>query len=439
MEKEEGVMYELSNKLPKECSDIVREFVKTICKNELRNSRRVSKNHLPALKSAISCFIRNYLLSNKKRMVVPLDQTIYSKPVIVNGSLSTMKISYTFTRKFIEYLVDEDYITLEKGGCIFSQEAVPQNIFALNTNENKVVVKGTFPSYVFFTDKFNKLFPSEKLSRVVRDNVIIVRDKDGFPVTFKLSAESIKSRDIIKEYNRFSLTKRVVFDGEEYDVQCYRLFNLKQKFGGRLYMGGSVQSLTSEQRSRITIEGRKTARFDYVGFEPSILYSVAGEILKDDPYELQDDRYKDYDRSFLRSFCKRVMLVMLNSKDSDQVPYYLNSYVRDELDVDRLHSEGKIPTNRIPVLQIIQDLENKHLKIADKFYKSCWKEVQYIGSTIMQGVAEYLMQRHECLVLQVFDECIVEEEYAQELYEAMHVIYNEVTGFTGNCRVVREN
>ena len=37
---------------------------------------------------------------------------------------------------------------------------------------------------------------------------------------------------------------------------------------------------------------------DYVGFEPSILYSVAGEILKDDPYELQDDRYKDYDRSF---------------------------------------------------------------------------------------------------------------------------------------------
>ncbi len=432
-------MYELNDKISKEYLPTVDNLFKEICKDSLVLGRRVRKDHITPLKTAIRCFIRNYAISNKRKMIVSLDRNTYTSDVIVNGCVSSRKISYELTIKVLNYLESHGYISLEKGGCSFKREKVATTMMALNTNNFKAIKDETYPSLVTFKDKFNSLFKGLEKTKILRENVIILKDEDGNAKPFKLNKEIKRSRDILKEYNKMSLTKVVMCNNVEYDVQTYRIFNLKQTWGGRMYTSGSIQMLSGEERKNITIEGKKTARFDFKGFEPSILYSLAGEKMEGDPYTLTEDKYKGYDPLFIRSLCKQAMLVMLNTKSFKQAAYYMNDSVREEMDVDLLYEYGKIPDKQIPIAEIIEDLEKKHHKIANKFYNETWKEVQYIGSKIMLNVAEYLMQRYECMVLQVFDECIIEEEYAQELYEAMHMSYNEVTGFTGNCHVVREN
>lgn len=432
-------MYELSDKISKEHISIAESIFKEMCKEYLVSERRVRKDHIAPLKSAIRCFIRNYATSNKRKMVVSLDKNTYTSPIIINGCVSSRKISYELTLKVLNYLERQDYISLEKGSCSFKREKVATTMMALNTNSFKAVKDETYPSLVIFKDKFNDLFKDLGKPKILIENVIILKDEDGNAKPFKLNKEIRRSRDILKEYNKMSLTKVVMCGNVEYNVQTYRIFNLKQTWGGRMYTLGSIHSLSSEERNNITIEGKKVARFDFKAFEPSILYSLAGEEMAGDPYTLDDAKYEKYDPSFLRSFCKKAMLVMLNTKNFKQAAYCMNDLVREEMDIDLLYQHGKIPESQIPVVDIIKDLEDKHHKISHKLYNETWKEVQYLGSKIMQGVAEYLMQRYECMVLQVFDECIIEEEYAQELYETMHMIYNEVTGFTGNCHVVREN
>ncbi len=432
-------MYELNDKISKEYLPTVDNLFKEICKDSLVLGRRVRKNHITPLKTAIRCFIRNYAISNKRKMIVSLDRNTYTSDVIINGCVSSRKISYEFTIKVLTYLESHGYISLEKGGCSFKREKVATTMTALDTNNFKAIKDETYPSLVIFKTKFTDLFKGLGKPKILRENVIVLKDEDGNARPFKLNKEIKRSRDILKEYNKMSLTKIVMCGNVEYDVQTYRIFNLKQTWGGRMYTIGSIHSLSSEERNNITIEGKKVARFDFKAFEPSILYSLAGEKIEGDPYTLDDDKYKKYDPIFLRSLCKKAMLVMLNTKSFKQAAYCMNDLVREEMDVDLLYQHGKLPQSQIPVVDIIRDLENKHHKISHKFYNETWKEVQYLGSQIMQGVAEYLMQRYECMVLQVFDECIIEEEYAQELYEVMHMIYNEVTGFTGNCHVVREN
>lgn len=432
-------MYELSDKISKEYLPMVDVFFKKICEESTLSGRRIQRNHLETLKSSIKCFLRNYLMSNKRKMVISLDNHTYTSSVIVNGCISSRKISYELTIKVLNYLESHGYISLEKGGCSFKREKVATTMMALNTNNFKAVKDETYPSLVIFKDKFNDLFKDLGKQKILIENVIILKDEDGNAKPFKLNKEIKRSRDILKEYNKMSLTKVVMCGNAEYNVQTYRIFNLKQTWGGRMYTLGSIHSLSSEERNDITIDGKKVARFDFKAFEPSILYSLAGEEMVEDPYTLNGGNYDKYDPSFLRLLCKKAMLVMLNTKNFKQAAYCMNDLVREEMDIDLLYQHGKIPERQIPVVDIIKDLEDKHHKISHKFYNETWKEVQYLGSKIMQGVAEYLMQRYECMVLQVFDECIIEEEYAQELYEVMHMIYNEVTGFIGNCHVVREN
>ena len=69
-------------------------------------------------------------------------------------------------------------------------------------------------------------------------------------------------------------------------------------------MGGSIQNLSSEERSKITIDGNKTCRYDYKAFEPSLAYSLKGVVLQGDPYDVEG--FEEYNYEILRDVCQKV-------------------------------------------------------------------------------------------------------------------------------------
>ena len=78
-------MYELSDKISKEYLSIVEEIFEEICKESSVLGRRLRKDHIAPLKSAIRCFIRNYVVSNKRKMVISLDRNTYTSDIIIYG------------------------------------------------------------------------------------------------------------------------------------------------------------------------------------------------------------------------------------------------------------------------------------------------------------------------------------------------------------------
>ena len=422
-------MYELNHSVCSRYSKAVNTLFKELC-SDIKKHRRVnkiSKGDLQSIKEAIQCFLRNCKNNKGVILTVPLDRNVYNNRCIINGRVTPYRVSYTFTKDLIEYLYNFGYIDMKIGYSNYS----------FNFKTETYHLEDKRPTTVILKQPLIELLESIKVSSAVKTNVVLLKGKDDLYKSFKLTESTCNIRDFLKTWNAYSLDKEVVCEDKVYDVQSYKIFNVKQDFGGRTYMGGSIQNLSSEERSKITIDGNKTCRYDYKAFEPSLAYSLKGIVLKGDPYEIKG--FEDYDYKILRDVCKKSLLIMLNADSKASTAYAMNSYIKSKYDVKDLCDKGLIPKPKIPVAKIIDCLEEKHEDIYDMFYAESWKVLQKKGSEVIDSVLEYMMQNHDCLCLQVFDECIVEERFEKQLVEAMIEAYGEVVGIPENCKIEKEN
>ena len=64
--------------------------------------------------------------------------------------------------------------------------------------------------------------------------------------------------------------------------------------------------------------------------------------------------------------------------------------------------------------------------------------LQQVGSLVNDYVVDSLMQKHGCLVLQVHDSFIVQEEFGEILKETMVKGYEYIFGYSDNCYIELE-
>lgn len=392
---------------------------------------KITKNKQDLASKAVSCFILNtysHCINKHDRVGVTLDESSYSQSLIVNGKNTGRKISYTYTRSFLDFLKLKGYINLSVGGK-------PEYGFY----QGKWQIVSFVKSYIMFKDKLKELYsqyPLDNTDQETLTNVLILRDESKRSLTFKMNVHIKEVKNYLQRFNRFSKTVVVKGGAKVYDVQSYKVFNGTFQKGGRTQMKNSVQGLSKQERHQITIGGESVCAYDFKGFEPSLAYSMSQEIMEcTDPYELD---IKGYDKKVLRKFGKLAMLIMFNTDSKDIAHKALNAAVRSEFDIDSLCSSGKIPEPRIPVKFLMEELESKHHLIMDKFYKGFGVDLQYAGSLINDYVVEYMMQTYGCLVIQTHDEFIAPVNYRKELLECMKKGYEYVCGFSTNCRIVRE-
>lgn len=394
---------------------------------------------IESINRVVGCFVLNSYNRYKASLNSPnvkysvnfgitLDTKLYSKPIIENGRDTKRKVSYKFMTRFLGFLERNGYIDLHKGEIlewgfkngVYQPTSVSQSFVTMNDKLLDIY------------DQFSAIeYKVPQLKDVIR-----VKEGDNY-VTFRFNDITRLSRGIMDNQNALSLTMKVSSCRGTHDVQGYKIYNGKTyDKNARTYMtSAGVQCLTREERKTIEINDKPVAIFDYKSFEPSIAYSLNGVKMPDDPYGIH---LVGYDETTLRSIAKKCLLIMINIKDKsqDSLRSACNDVIFKEFDVQKLHEKGLLPA-RIDVLKICELLDEKNYHIREYFYGKAPVQLTYIGSLISDYITNYFSQRG-ILVLSVFDEFIIQEQYSDDLYEVMHDAYEVVCGVNYNCKIVKE-
>ncbi|AUR93476.1 hypothetical protein NVP1187O_163 [Vibrio phage 1.187.O._10N.286.49.F1] len=424
-------MYVMDTKIHKSIEPLRDELV-NIVYNYLNSSNvKITQNKRLLIKGAVACFLLNTFCKVKKGINlcgITLNRNHYSQCPIVNGVKINRKVSYQYTRVVFDALVSHSMIVLNKGG-VQEYGVLEGKWQAISFTNGFVEIKKPL---LRMYDCYESLTSEES----VRKNVVIVRDGKGIDIPYKGNAKTRIDKGILIPYNVLSI-EQIVENGDRiFDVQMYKVYNGNtfQK-GARNYMSGEgIQNLSSDERHKLTINGCQTVIYDYKAFEPSIAYSMSNEVMEGDPYTINIDGYCPV---LLRKLCKSFLLVMMNIKDRKNLKTSLNSLISSEFNVNTLYKEGKIPDKRIDINTIVDKIETKHYLIKHMFYDNHHTHPSYLGSLIADYITDYFTQRG-VLVLSVFDEFIIQEEYDQELKEVMFRAYETILGQSSNCNVRKE-
>lgn len=100
-----------------------------------------------------------------------------------------------------------------------------------------------------------------------------------------------------------------------FDNFVHRVFNRNDWCCGGRFYGGWWQSVGSEFRKRIHINGQPTVEVDYQALHVAILAAKHGLTLEDDPYVLEDGLVPGMDTAQQRKLVKLLVLMALNAKD----------------------------------------------------------------------------------------------------------------------------
>ncbi|AUR92146.1 hypothetical protein NVP1170O_033 [Vibrio phage 1.170.O._10N.261.52.C3] len=427
--------YSLDTDTPPEIKEftkgMVDNFIRYLLDTDTIKSR--TNTRVRECTTVINVFYNNlyrHASVNKSAMLISLNDTTYSKPFICNGRASKTKVSYTYTKRFFEYLESEGLATIKKGYAEFDTYR-SKGVYKYRVTD---FVKSTLELSYKLQQKGKELV--EILDFIPIRNVIVLRDKNKNDRTFKMPSNKVSIKNTLIKFNGYMSKKNIrdPLHSKDYILQLTKIFNTTFDRGGRMYDNG-IQNLSKSERKRLTIDEKTTCIYDYKAFETSLIYSVQGEVMEGDPYKV---KIEGYDNTLLREIGKMVMTRIYYCKDRSELQASVSKSVQDKFNLTRLHDQGKIPEKRIPVGVIIDLLMDKHECIMEHFFLDSDYDPSHLGSLVMDYVLEYMIQNYDAGIIPVFDEVICEKEYEFELQEVMKRAYEFVVGTDKNCYIVKE-
>ena len=205
----------------------------------------------------------------------------------------------------------------------------------------------------------------------------------------------------IKDTEVSLLTERLNLSGDEEYIDLssrtlVRIFsNGSFKEGGRFYRGW-WQNVPNEYRKHITLDGKKTAEYDFSQLNPNMIYFAYNkEMGSDDAY----DRVLDGEH---RDVVKQAFNAMIQT-DSP-----LNQKPRD-INLDGLEMSWK---------DLRQHILDAHKPIQHLFFDGLGNKLQFEDSCIAESVMLHF-QVKDVAALPVHDSFIMHHGYSGELEEAM--------------------
>jgi hypothetical protein len=191
--------------------------------------------------------------------------------------------------------------------------------------------------------------------------------------------------------------------------------------GGRFY-GGWWETLPSEYRKRITINGMKTAEVDYSTMHPRILYAARGLTCPDAPYVIEGLPQG------LRKVVKLALLIIINAPTRKRAVGALKKRIRDDgLDLMGYTLKG-----------VMSRIEQTHEPIKEDFYTGKGTFLQRIDSDIAEQVMLHFAEQGVA-VLPVHDSFIVGAWAEDALSKVMEQAFQTLTGQQGAVEAKWDN
>lgn len=423
-------MFIIDTKIGKELNKIRDSLLSEYLTHLLKYGNKVTENKRNLAKGAVGCFVLNLhrsVVTSKDFMYTTLHESNFSKGRVVNGKRVNRKVSYTYFRSFLDFMYFEDYIEIEKG-----------RVESYKFEYGKMIPDQTISTKIRFNRKLKQLINDHELQSITipLDNVIQLRNSDKESVSFKMPDHIKSVRNYLNDFNTLARQTEVCYNDKKFDVQMYKVYNDSSfKKGARSFMSNSIQGLSKEQRKDVVIKGENVCIYDFVAFEPSILYTLQQEEMEGDPYEIE---LNGYDKAFLRKIVKTAMLMMLHAESEDKAHKAFNYYIAENFDVNKLYLDGTIPTEFIHTRVLFDEIKKKHVYIHSRFFKDEGLEIMYVGSLINDMIVDGMMQKYKVLVLQTHDEFSCAVGYHKELYDMMVYAWEYVLGNSINCKIKRE-
>lgn len=199
-----------------------------------------------------------------------------------------------------------------------------------------------------------------------------------------------------------------------------RIFNDDFESGGRFY-GGWWQSIPSELRRYILIDGVSTVEVDFKGFHIALLYSIKGIDYFAQGEHLDPYTVKGWDRDDV----KLLLQIVLNTSKKNVIPAF-----NDERATKGL---PQFPKEALEALMV--EFERMHAPIVDWFYEGLGKTLQNIDAKIAERVMLSCMKigarnadgiSEQFVALPIHDSFIVKKQHQAMLVEMMKVSVSEV-------------
>ncbi len=251
---------------------------------------------------------------------------------------------------------------------------------------------------------------------------IVLKNDEKKLINYKDTDKTNSMRKVIKAYNKLLLKSEIKLSSTDAEidgsikkqnlnlsaVRYHRSFNNGSfELGGRFY-GPWWQSVSSELRKHILINGNPTVELDYSAMHIHLLYSREGKKYYrlfpegDDPYLL--DGYGDYERKVL----KYGILIALNAANKSQGLHA----IREKLNEEGLFKKG------LDLHGILNQFCAKHPLISHYLYSQIGLETQYTDSCVAEYVIKKLT-RKGIISLCIHDSFIVEEKHKGLLRDLM--------------------
>jgi hypothetical protein len=204
----------------------------------------------------------------------------------------------------------------------------------------------------------------------------------------------------------------------------HRVFNRNSfKLGGRAY-GAVHQSIPSEIRPCVFIDGQPTIELDYSAYHPLMLYHLERIDYQDDVYSVcENQEMRDLFKavvSKIRTIFKIVGLVAINAKNEGKAYGGIS---------EKLKKEGiPLPACKNPLIRLVRCFKEAHPKIAKYICADMGVHLMNLDSQIMNAILMKLMDQG-IVGLSVYDSVIVPEQHYAVLYQLMMEEYEKVMGF----------
>ncbi|MBR1967267.1 MAG: hypothetical protein IKA22_11735 [Lentisphaeria bacterium] len=238
-----------------------------------------------------------------------------------------------------------------------------------------------------------------------KQSLIIMHDEDGkmSKNAPEATEEVIQREKDLRIINSFTSRYEVKSGKRLINTELHSTYcNNDWMQGGRLYTSaGGYQSLSKEDRSKLTINGKPVVELDYSAYHPHILYALSGATLMTDPYNFYHDR----------KIAKLALNIVINAKNKSEAIGAIKVKINKSVDVNAL----------------LDAMEKEHQAIVHHFYLGAGIFLQNFDADIAVKIV-LKMRAKRILALPVHDSFIVDARFEQKLRQTMDEVYAEVTG-----------
>lgn len=431
--------YKINKSLTKIRDRIANHFIDWI---EGKEGKKLTEHKKQLATNAVGCFVLNtaYRLKfGKQDIAIPRWQTIYSKPLVYNGTKIPRSVSYTYTMKLCEFLVAECYCGEQRGYVKFKvdkKDYAKQTPDASGKKKAKLVVHEKQVTMYILSEEIISLFEDAAfLPEDLPISVIEVRDAEGKVVSKKMTPKQKHMIKVLTLLNVKYKTNFICIDGERMDFHLKKVYNNSSfQLGGRNYMTGTDATtvMSKQKRLKITINDEPCVELDFKAFFPSMMADMQGITFPEgfDPYQIEID---GCDPEMLRDLAKLGCLMLLNTDNMKAAQFALAGTLAQDEWRERIaeaRKEGLWPEGRI-VHEIIEKLIERNGYLMHECDSSNSLKYMNYESEINDIVLErVLMDGH--IVIPLHDSFIVPISAEQSTTEHMRKAYELVIG-GNNC------